>query len=146
MPRTIGPSIKRRKWAKLTAQLGNATEAAARVYNVKNRKIANAIGPYLLQVPETKDLLEKELLLAGATRDRIAGTLNEALDAKNPIVYEGKVHEEYPAHETRIKAARTIAELLDLFPDKQKIKKSLHLEVHGHYSEEELKRLLGEGV
>lgn len=37
-------TLKERKWLKIYLQTGNATEAAAQVYDVKDRNSANAIG------------------------------------------------------------------------------------------------------
>lgn len=52
-------TLKQRMWIKAYIQTGNATEAAARVYDVKNRDSANAIGAENLAKLSFPDLMEE---------------------------------------------------------------------------------------
>lgn len=51
-------TIKQRRWIKAYIETGNATEAAMRVYNVKDRDSANAIGSQNLAKLSLPDLME----------------------------------------------------------------------------------------
>lgn len=70
-------TIKEKKWAKEYVKTGNATEAAARVYDVKNRDSANAVGNENIAKLSFVEILDK----AGVTDERLAETLNEAMVA-----------------------------------------------------------------
>ena len=52
-------TIKQRRWVKEYIITGNATEAAARVYDVKDRNSANAIGSENLAKLSFPDLMEE---------------------------------------------------------------------------------------
>ena len=52
-------TIKQRKWIKKYIETGNATEAAFRVYNCKNRVVANAIGSENLAKLSIPELMEE---------------------------------------------------------------------------------------
>lgn len=51
-------TIKQRKWMKEYIQTGNVTEAAMRVYDCKNRNVANAIGAQNLAKLSISELME----------------------------------------------------------------------------------------
>lgn len=76
-PRTI----KEKKFVKEYLKTGNATEAAAKVYDVSNRASAGAIGGENLQKLTISQILDN----AGLTDEKIGKTLNEAIEANKPI-------------------------------------------------------------
>lgn len=49
---------KQKRFVKEYLDTGNATEAAARVYDVKNRRVANAVGNENLAKPSLQALIE----------------------------------------------------------------------------------------
>jgi len=53
------PTLKQKRFAKEYLETANATEAAARVYDVKNRNVANNIGAENLAKPSVLKILEK---------------------------------------------------------------------------------------
>jgi hypothetical protein len=55
----IDLTIKQRKWIQAYIKTGNATEAAARVYDCKNRDVANAIGNENLAKLSFPELMEE---------------------------------------------------------------------------------------
>lgn len=74
-------TIKQRKWLKLYIDLGNATEAAARVYDVKDRNSAKQIGYENLSKLDFGDLMEE----AGLTDNVLNNKLAEGLDANKQL-------------------------------------------------------------
>ena len=74
-------TIKQRKFLKLYLELGNATEAAMRVYDVKDRDSANAIGSENLAKLSYSDLMEE----AGITDKLLQKKIMEGLDATRTI-------------------------------------------------------------
>lgn len=52
-------TLKQRKWIKEYIKTGNATEAASRVYDCKDRNVANAIGAENLAKLSMPELMEE---------------------------------------------------------------------------------------
>ena|SRR3990167_472505 len=120
----------------------NGTKAALMNYDTKDYNTANVIAVENLQKPLIKTMMEEALEGVGLTKEKIAKGIEEASMANNPIVFEGEVVSEYPAHDTRLKAHRFAAELIDAFPAKKHETRSLHANIHVNYTKEELRRLL----
>ena len=74
-------TLKQRKWLKLYLELGNATEAAAQVYDCKDRDSANAIGSENLAKLSYTDFMEA----AGVTDKLLQDKLLEGLESTKPI-------------------------------------------------------------
>ena len=74
-------TIKQRKFIKLYLELGNATEAAFRVYDCKNRDSAKQIGYENLTKLDYSDLMEE----AGITDKLLQQKLLEGLDSNRTI-------------------------------------------------------------
>jgi hypothetical protein len=74
-------TLKQRKFLKLYLELGNATEAAMRVYDVKDRDSANAIGSENLAKLSYSDLMEE----AGITDKLLQEKILEGLSATRTI-------------------------------------------------------------
>lgn len=84
-------TIKQRKWMKLYLDCGNATEAAMKVYDCKNRDVARSIGSENLAKLDYADFLEE----AGITDILLKNKIKEGLDSTKTIsakiiVAEGK--------------------------------------------------------
>lgn len=80
---------KREGFVRDFVETGNATEAVLRNFDVQKRTTATVIGSQLLTVPEIatavelgKQSLREALEEEGVTAKRIAGKINELLDAK----------------------------------------------------------------
>jgi hypothetical protein len=74
-------TLKERMWAKKTIELGNATEAAMQVYDVKNRDTARSIGHENLSKLTLVELMEEK----GITDDKLLEVLDEGLKANKVI-------------------------------------------------------------
>lgn len=74
-------TIKERRFVKEYLKTGNATEAASRVYDVKDRMSASAIGGENLGKLTITDILDKY----GVTDEKIATTVKEGMEASKPI-------------------------------------------------------------
>ena len=135
-------TLKQRGYVKDLLETKNGTEAVMRNYNVKDRNVAKVISSENLTKPNIKAMMEEALEGVGLTKEKIAKGIEEASHANNPIVFEGEVVSEYPAHDTRLKAHRFAAELIDAFPAKKHETRSLHANIHVNYTKEELRRLL----
>lgn len=59
MPKGIKPTKKQKGFVKDYLETGNATEAAARNYNVKNRHVAQVIGDENMAKPVVQSLVEE---------------------------------------------------------------------------------------
>lgn len=121
---------------------GNGTEAVLRVYDTKDRNTAHVIASENLLKPTVKTMMAEALEKAGLTKEKISKGIEEASKATNPIIIDGEIVNEYPAHDTRLKAHRLAAELIDAFPAKKHETRSLHANIHVAYSKEELRRLM----
>jgi len=74
-------TLKQRKWLKLYLELGNATEAASKVYNCKNRDSAKQIGWENLTKLDFADFLEE----AGITDNLLQQRIMEGLDSTRTV-------------------------------------------------------------
>ena len=80
-------SLKLQKFKKLYLQTGNATEAALKVYNCKNREVAGEIGYQNLKKLDFAELMEE----AGITDKRLIEKVSEGMEAQKVISsYGGK--------------------------------------------------------
>jgi len=93
-------TLKQRKWIKEYLDCGNATEAAMRVYNVKNRDSANAIGAQNLEKINIEEILDEH----GISNLQIAAALMEGAKATK-IIMKGL---EVPDYNVRHKYLTTI--------------------------------------
>lgn len=78
---TVDLTLKQRKWIKAYIETGNATEAAAQVYDCKDRDSANAIGSENLAKLSFGDLMEQ----AGLTDKILNDKLQEGLNATKQL-------------------------------------------------------------
>lgn len=85
---------------------GNATEAAARVYDVSNRESASAIGGENLRKLTIVEIMEKN----GLTDEKITQTLNDGMEAQNNL---GK-----PEWTARLKATELASKIKGHLKDK----------------------------
>lgn len=113
-------TIKQAKWLKLYMQLGNATEAAARVYKCSARATAASIGSANLRTlrEDIMPLMEA----AGLTLPFLAGKLKEGCEATS-VHYaqlEGTITDskEEPDFDARHRFASTALKLLGMFKEK----------------------------
>jgi hypothetical protein len=74
-------TLKQRSWLKLYLELGNATEAAIRVYDTNDRNSAAQIGWENLRKLDYQDFLEE----AGITDNLLQKKIIEGLDAQRVI-------------------------------------------------------------
>lgn len=74
-------TIKEKKFLQEFIKTGNATEAASRVYDVKNRKNARAIGTETLAKLDITEIMEKK----GLTDEKITDTLIEGMEANKTV-------------------------------------------------------------
>lgn len=79
-------TIKEKKFVNEYLKTGNATEAAARVYDVSTRNSAKSIGYENLTKLDFPTILDN----AGITDDFIAKTLRRGMKAKKTISISGK--------------------------------------------------------
>lgn len=126
-PKRPPKTPKEKKFAKVYAETGNATEAAARVYDVKSRESAKAIAAENL----SKLTFESYLDAAGLTDNKIASNLKEATEATRVIsatIVAGSDREagsqtndfiEVPDWTNRLKANELVLKLKNKFPSKE---------------------------
>jgi hypothetical protein len=107
MPKRPPKTPKEKKFVKEYAKTGNATEAAARVYDVKDRESARAIGSEILAKLDLSSLMDE----MGLTDERLLKVLDEGLKAIN----RNKLGET-PDHPTRHKFLDTALKLKDKYP------------------------------
>lgn len=74
-------TIKEKKFLQEFIKTGNATEAAARVYDVKNRKNARAMGTETLAKLDITEIMEEK----GLTDEKIVDTLLDGMEAENNL-------------------------------------------------------------
>lgn len=103
-------TIKEKKFVKEYIKTGNATEAAARVYDVINRESAGAIGGENLRKLTIVEIMEQN----GLTDEKITKTLNDGMDATE-IDITGK---EVPVWTARLKATELASKIKGHLKDK----------------------------
>lgn len=110
-------TLKQRNWLKLYLELGNATEAAMRVYDCKDRDSASNIGWENVRKLEYADFLEE----AGITDVLLQKKIIEGLEAdrvKTSLTEPDKVVPDYP---TRHKYLETALKLKKRLIDRQEV-------------------------
>ena len=70
-------TLRQRKWIKNYIEMGDATKAAMKAYNVKSRRSAQAIGAANLKNLDYSEMME----LAGVSDQILARKLSEGLDS-----------------------------------------------------------------
>jgi len=111
VPRKIGETsltLKQRRWVKFFLKSGNATEAAMKAYDCKDRVSAGSIG-----YENLKKLQEPVRLLMehkGLSLGRLLETLDDGLKAEKPT----KTGEMIEDHPTRHKFMQTAAKWLGI--------------------------------
>lgn len=85
----------------------NATEAAMRTYDCKNRNVARSVGAENLAKPSIKGEIERVMDVTGPTIEQIAHVLCLCLEADN-YFYDKKtgVISRYPDYTTRLNAVK----------------------------------------
>lgn len=84
-------TLKQRKWIKEYIKTGNATEAASRVYDCKDRNVANAIGAENLAKLSMPELMEEmglsdvALINVGMEGLQASKQLATRIVVKNPV-------------------------------------------------------------
>src|SRR3990167_2664351 len=81
MPKGDEPTLKQREWLKIYLETGNATEAAARVYDVKDRHSASQIGYENLVKLDYSEFMEE----AGITDKLLQQKILEGLNATKVV-------------------------------------------------------------
>jgi hypothetical protein len=74
-------TIKQRKWLKEYLETGNATEAAMRVYNCKDRDSASNVGWENVRKLEFAELMEE----GGITDAKLQAKINEGLESNKVV-------------------------------------------------------------
>ncbi len=101
-------TIKQRKWIKAYIETGNATEAAVRVYNVKDRDSARALGSENLAKLSIPDLMED----MGLTDVALINIGSEGMTKANKQSITGEVFPDYTTRhrywETMLKLKRKL--------------------------------------
>ena len=87
-------TLKQRRWIKEYIETGNATEAAARVYDVKDRESAGTIGTENLQKLAMSDLMEEMGLTDVAL-------INIGVEGMTKAVKQSVTGEVFPDYNTR---------------------------------------------
>ena len=113
-------TIKEKKFAKEYIKTGNATEAAARVYDVKDRNSAKSIGGENLTKLDFADLMDEK----GLTDEKLVGKLSELLEAQKTVsAVSGKDANagtvdfvDVPDSPVQLKALEISLKLKDKFP------------------------------
>ena len=100
MPKGDNLTIKQRKWLKLYIELGNATEAAMKSYNCKNREVARSIGWENLAKLDYAMFMEE----AGVTDAKLNKKLDEGLEATKQIGARKIVQGAKTGHEIKVDA------------------------------------------
>lgn len=135
-PKRPPKTIKEKKFVKEYLATGNATEAAARVYDVSSRESANALGNenlVKLSFPELMDQM-------GITDEKLNQVLAEGLEA-NRTISAIAGHEanggtvdfvDVPDFQTRHRYLETGLKLKDKFPStKQEVKNTGEINLSG---------------
>ncbi len=96
----------------------NATEAAMRVYDAKDRKSARNIGSENLA--KLGEPIARVLEQQGLTNDYIAKKIKEKMEAKKPVIANGKMWQTED-HQIQLKATELAAKLKGLLKDSVEI-------------------------
>lgn len=120
MPKRPPRTIKEKKFVKEYLKTGNATEAAARVYNVSSRESAESIGHENLGKLEFTDLMDK----MGLTDDSLIQKLMDLKEAQRTVSAIGGKDAnagtvdfvDVPDNPVQLKALEMAFKLKDKFP------------------------------
>lgn len=96
----------------------NATEAAIRVYDAKDRKSARNIGSENLA--KLGEPIARVLEQQGLTDEYIVKKIRDKMEAKRPIIANGKMWQAED-HQTQLKATELAAKLKGLLKDNVEI-------------------------
>jgi len=96
----------------------NATEAAMRAYDAKNRNVARVIGTENLA--KLSEPIAKVLEQQGLTNEYIAKKIKEKMEAKKPVIANGKMWQTED-HQIQLKATELAAKLKGLLKDSVEI-------------------------
>lgn len=110
-------TLKQHRWLKEYLKCGNATEAAVRVYNVKNRDSANAIGAQNLAKIDFDKLLDAN----GLTLAQMLKAIVEGLNATKKVWGNGKSIE-VPDYSVRFDYLITCLKLRNIYPFGKRVK------------------------
>lgn len=111
-------TMKQRKWLKLYTELGNATEAAMRVYNCKgNRETAAQIGYENIRKLDFTELMDAK----GMTDDFLLDQVNEGMTKAGRVAKINGKQGVIPDYATRHKYVETALKLKKKLSDTQKV-------------------------
>lgn len=79
-------TLRQRKFIANYLETGNATEAASRAYNVKNRNVAGVIAHQNLRKLKVRQVINYALEVAGITDDYLAMSMKKIIDAGLPKI------------------------------------------------------------
>lgn len=110
-------TLKQRRFVEVYLETGNATEAASRVYNCKNRNTANAIGAENLAKPSISIALSNILDARGPTMAEVVGVFKACFEATK-ILRDRVTDEvvEVPDYATQLQAVKEWHKLRGLYP------------------------------
>lgn len=100
-------TLKQRKWLKLYIETGNATEAAAQVYDAKDREGAAQIGWENLKKLDIRELMEEK----GVSDHRLVTKIDEGLEATKLATSFTEADQLIPDYATRHKYLETSLKL-----------------------------------
>lgn len=100
-------TLKQRQFVREYLKTKNATEAAMRAYDCRNRNVARSIGAENLAKPSINGEIRKVMDENGPTMEQIARVLCLCLEA-NHYFYDGKnkTISSYPDYTTRLNAVK----------------------------------------
>lgn len=122
------PTLKQQKFIKSYLETGNATEAASVAYNVKDRKVAQAVGAENLTKPIVKQTIEEAQAKLGITAEYVLGNFKDMVEfGKKKTLKSKQVGQELINYEDlqdgqlAFKANEALAKNLQLFTEKVEI-------------------------
>lgn len=119
-------TFKQERFSQELVKTNDASAAAMKVYNCKDKKSAGVVGCVTRQLPQVQREIERLLEEAGVTEGKIALKINEGLEAKVITEYMGD------ATETEIPDLKTQHKYLESAINVRGLKapeKSVHLNV-----------------
>lgn len=123
-------TIKQKQFARKEVELKNGTEAAMQVYNCKTRISASNMASALHKNPKVVAEIEKVLAGHEVTQDTVAETIKGAMGANVVVTEDGMARDSGVAdHNTRLRAATTAGQLLDMFPAKKIDQRNINLDL-----------------
>ena len=131
MPRLKRLSFKQKGFCKTFVEnKGNATDAAEKNYNVKNRKMATVLGSLNLDKPMIQNEIERLMEEKEITDGLLFDKLKEGMEAKVVSSYQGESTEsEIPDYDKRFKWWDAAAKIKNLYPAQETINKNFNLDV-----------------